>query len=110
MSSWFTSSYSDPERSWVQVRFDGEQVLVADSKDRGAGPVITVDGRAWDEFVVAALSGEPEPTDALCSAPLPDRGRTVVAEDGTTLYFTRAEWDAFIAGAADGEFRRPAVV
>lgn len=27
--------------------------------------------------------------------------------DGPKLMFTPAEWDAFVAGAADGEFRRP---
>jgi hypothetical protein len=28
--------------------------------------------------------------------------------DGPALVFTPAEWDAFIGGAADGEFARPA--
>jgi hypothetical protein len=27
---------------------------------------------------------------------------------GPALIFTRAEWDAFLGGARDGEFRRPA--
>jgi len=27
--------------------------------------------------------------------------------DGAVLSFTRAEWDAFLAGAEDGEFRLP---
>lgn len=28
--------------------------------------------------------------------------------DGPALVFTRAEWDAFLGGAGDGEFGRPA--
>jgi hypothetical protein len=28
--------------------------------------------------------------------------------DGPALIFTRAEWDAFLGGAGDGEFGRPA--
>jgi hypothetical protein len=28
--------------------------------------------------------------------------------DGPALVFTRAEWDAFLGGAGDGEFERPA--
>lgn len=28
--------------------------------------------------------------------------------DGPALVFTRAEWDAFVSGAADGEFGSPA--
>lgn len=30
--------------------------------------------------------------------------RNSAEPDGTVLVFTRAEWDAFVAGAKDGEF------
>jgi Domain of unknown function (DUF397) len=107
-AGWFTSSHSNQINACVQVRFVGGTVQVADSKDRGRGPVITVPGRAWDAFVAAAL-GAPAAVDAvLASAPAPDGGRTVTGPDGTELRYTRVEWSAFLAGAADGEFRRPA--
>lgn len=40
------------------------------------------------------------------AAPLPDGGMAMRdSKDPTTvLWFTRAEWDAFVAGAKDGEF------
>jgi hypothetical protein len=38
---------------------------------------------------------------------LPDGGREVGGPGGVTLRFTPQEWVAFLAGATDGEFRRP---
>lgn len=33
--------------------------------------------------------------------------RNSIEPDGTVLVFTPAEWDAFVAGAKDGEFDEP---
>lgn len=108
--AWFTSSYSNASNGCVEVRFDGADVLVADSKQRGAGPVIRVPGAVWDAFVAAALGGHHDVTAVLRATPAPGGGRTVTAADGTTLGFTAAEWTAFVSGAADGEFTRTATV
>lgn len=107
-AGWFTSSYTQANGSCVQVRFVGNAVQVADSRDRGNGPVITVAGQGWDEFVAAALDEPGARVGALTSAPTPDGGRVVNGSDGTELRYTPAEWRAFLAGAADGEFRRTA--
>ncbi|MCY7342073.1 MAG: DUF397 domain-containing protein [Pseudonocardia sp.] len=104
---WFTSSFSNDGNSCVQVRFDGGTVLVADSKQRGTGPVIRLAGPDWDSFVATALGSAPSPA-ALRITCAPRDGRTVTAADGTALHFTAGEWAAFVAGAAAGEFRRPA--
>lgn len=60
-------------------------------------------------WVKSSWSG---PTGGNCveAAFLPD-GAVAVRNsrhpDGPALVFTAAEWDAFIGGAADGEFSRP---
>lgn len=104
-AGWFTSSYTNNGGACVQVRFDGADVLLADSKDRGSGPVITLSGPEWEGFVAAAL-GAPPATATAAITPTAGGGRVVTAKDGTTLTYTAAEWNAFLAGAADGEFRR----
>ena len=53
-AGWFTSSYSIANGKCVQVRFVAGDVQVADSKDRGHGPVITVSGTEWDAFVATS--------------------------------------------------------
>ena len=70
-------------------------------------PVARLRGAAW---VKSSHSG---PTGGNCVelAHLPG-GRVAVRHsrepDGPALVFTPAEWDAFLAGAKDGEFDRPA--
>lgn len=107
-AGWFTASYSNAGNGCLQARFVDSEVQVADSKDSGRGPVITVSGAGWDAFVTTALgAGPPVPGAALTITPTDDGGHAVTATDGTTLRYTAAEWSAFLAGAADGEFRRP---
>lgn len=108
-AGWFTSSHSNNGGTCVQVRFDDAAALLADSKDRGRGPVITLSGPEWDAFVATALGAEPTPDAAVTITSTVGGGRVVLATDGTALTYTAAEWSAFLAGAADGEFRRPAV-
>lgn len=106
---WFTSSYSNQGNGCVQVRFEAGGVLVADSKQRGAGPVLRVSPDGWAAFVATALGrprGVPDHGAPRCS-PRPDGGTTVTGPDGTALHFLPHEWTAFLAGAADGEFTVP---
>lgn len=56
-AGWFTSSYSNELNACVQVRFIGAEVDIADSKNRGRGPVITVSGTEWTSFLVSVLDG-----------------------------------------------------
>ena len=109
-TGWFTSSYSNDGNACVQVRFDDADVLVADSKQRGSGPVIRVSGLEWDAFVAAVLADVPVAPGALRAIPTRGGGRMVMGADGTALEFTAQEWAAFTAGAIDGEFTRAVAV
>lgn len=48
---WFKSSYSDNSLGCVEVRFDGDAVLVRDSKDRAHGPTLAVTTTGWAAFL-----------------------------------------------------------
>ena len=107
-AGWFTSSYSIANGTNVQVRF-----VASDVQRRlqgcGHGPVITVSGTEWDAFVATSLGSLVTPGAELTSRPLVGGGRAVIGPGGA-LRFTAPEWAAFLAGAADGEFRRPHAV
>lgn len=111
-SGWFTSSYSngDYNSTCVQAYFDGELTHLADSKNHGAGPVIVLTGTQWDVFLAETLGAAPSADAGVRISLLADGGRAVTAADGAELRFTTAEWAAFHAGVADGEFDRPVVV
>jgi uncharacterized protein DUF397 len=48
---WFKSSYSDNSLACVEVRFDGDAVLVRDSKNRAHGPTLAVTITGWATFL-----------------------------------------------------------
>ncbi len=48
---WFTSSYSNAAATCVEVRFDGDAVLVRDSKNRVHGPTLAVTATEWAAFL-----------------------------------------------------------
>ncbi|QIS08822.1 DUF397 domain-containing protein [Nocardia arthritidis] len=57
-SGWFKSSRSNDGPNCVEVKFEGDSVLIRDSKylrdpanEPSAQPVITVPVRAWDRFL-----------------------------------------------------------
>ncbi|HEY4005225.1 MAG TPA: DUF397 domain-containing protein [Pseudonocardia sp.] len=96
---WRTSSRTDNGEKCVEVAPTADGVLVRDTKDHGAGPVLRYSYREWAEFL---------------AGPVVTTGEQLTRHDGTsvltrwhlrdTLHFTTAEWDAFLAGARDGEF------
>ncbi len=86
------------------------RIHVRDTKDHGAGPVLSVDIAAWPGFIAevtgAAAAGS---NHALHIEHLRTGGARLHSLDGTiTLTYTDDEWTAFTAGAADGEFTVPA--
>jgi hypothetical protein len=109
-SDWFKSSFSKDTTSCVEVRFDGDVVLVRDSKYDGptaAQPVITIPARNWAEFlmVVAGRVGSSSELGVPTIETDPATGSAIVRDAaGTELVYTPHEWDAFMAGINVGEF------
>lgn len=109
---WRTSSFSDNGASCVEVTPGPSTVRVRDTKDRGGGPVRTLDSAAWTAFRHAALHGGPAtgPLTVVaqeCTTHHADGPRTTtwhVAHDGRELHFTEAERVAFARGVTAGEF------
>lgn len=108
---WFTSSFSKEGTSCVEVRFDGNNVHVRDSKYRREStndpkrqPFITISVREWEAFLGAALGGGADNTKGGLPLIEVDSFGVTVTHGATTLRYTPAEWEAFTAGIIKGEF------
>lgn len=110
-TGWFTSTRSNNGNQCVEVRFDGDAVLIRDSKYRrdpanrtAEEPVITVTAAEWTAFLDAVRTcGR---SDGELSAHPAADGHTALRHGGVALVYTQEEWDAFLLGAHDGEFDR----
>ncbi|MVU79891.1 DUF397 domain-containing protein [Nocardia sp. ET3-3] len=109
-TGWFTSSRTNNGNQCVEVRFDGDAVLIRDSKYRrnpehrlDDEPIITVTAPEWMTFL-AGLGRHIHRT-ALIAETGAD-GHTTLRHGEITLVYTPGEWDAFLAGVRDGEFDR----
>ncbi|MEC3914189.1 DUF397 domain-containing protein [Nocardia sp. CDC160] len=110
-TGWFTSSRTNNGNQCVEVRFDGDAVLIRDSKYRrnpehrlDDEPIITVTASEWMTFLDAVLGRHIHRT-ALIAETGAD-GHTTLTHERITLLYTPGEWDAFVAGVRDGEFDR----
>lgn len=113
-TDWFRSTRSNNGNQCVEVRFDGDAVLVRDSKYRrdpanhpADEPIITVTAQEWTAFL-GALHTPGRTPGALTTRTAAD-GHTVLRHGSTVLRYTPQEWDAFLLGARDGEFDRAAL-
>jgi hypothetical protein len=97
--AWRTSSYTDKGQACVEVAPTSDAVLVRDTKDRGAGPILRFGHRDWAEFLTDPAATEADRVTEHAGRPVATRWHL-----RDTLHFTTAEWDAFLAGARDGEF------
>ncbi len=109
-TDWFTSSRSNNGNQCVEVRFDGDAVLIRDSKYRrnpanrpAEEPIITVTASLWTSFIHLLGSGRSH--NELIAHTYAD-GSATLRHGDIALSYTPEEWDAFIAGARDGEFDR----
>ncbi|MEV0249761.1 DUF397 domain-containing protein [Nocardia sp. NPDC050712] len=109
-TGWFTSSRSNNGNQCVEVRFDGDAVLIRDSKYRRnpadrrvEEPIITVTASVWNSFLTLLNSGRAHPQLLVHNSE--DGGATLRHRD-IALTYTPPEWAAFLAGARDGEFDR----
>ncbi|RZU49891.1 uncharacterized protein DUF397 [Krasilnikovia cinnamomea] len=55
--NWRTSTRSGTEGNCVEVRLDGETIVVRDSKNR-SGPVLRFTDAEWRAFLAGAQDGE----------------------------------------------------
>ena len=56
---WFKSSFSNPNgNQCVEVFFDSDLVHIRDSKNHGAGPVLTVPANHWSAFIAGIRDGQ----------------------------------------------------
>ncbi|MGK8521276.1 DUF397 domain-containing protein [Nocardia asteroides] len=108
-TGWFTSTRSNNGNQCVEVRFDGDAVLIRDSKYRrdpanrpADEPVITVTAAEWTAFLDAVRARGR--SNGELRAHTAGNGHTALRYGGTTLLYTPEEWDAFLLGAHDGEF------
>jgi len=100
---WRTSTYTDGNNCVEVAPGSAGNVYLRHSKQRNAGTIILSAGD-WAAFVDAACERRPDLIGTIAiSTDGPD---TLVTRqsDGFVLRYDQGEWDAFVAGALDGEF------
>jgi Domain of unknown function (DUF397) len=106
-SGWRKSSFSDCDNGCVEVTASDTRVHIRDTKQHGAGPVITFTEVQWRVFLTEVIDGALPRTNRAVTV-THDRGDWLVrATTGDELRFTPTEWRAFRSGAASGEFDLP---
>jgi hypothetical protein len=55
---WRKSSYSGDKTECVEIAPSEHGVLIRDTKDHGAGPVLSVDRARWAAFLTGLRAGE----------------------------------------------------
>lgn len=90
----------------VEVRADDERILVRDTKLGESSPVISMNKQDWLDFITEAKQGIKCPIGGSVQTWMAGPGWEIVdmADPDLRLFFTVAEWDAFIGGVNDGEF------
>ncbi|GAA5110454.1 DUF397 domain-containing protein [Haloechinothrix salitolerans] len=108
---WFKSTFSNPNgNECVEVFIDTGLVHLRDSKDCGAGPVLSIPAGDWptllDEVAGRAPAGANTAVQIMIDA---DGGASICARDtsGPILSYTPGEWSAFVAGVRNAEFDLP---
>lgn len=108
-SGWFKSAYSTGGDSCVEVQFDGDSVLIRDSKyrrdsanDLAAEPIIVVTAAQWHSFLDVAAGHSTDIVEPAIASEAD--GCTSLRSGDVTLTYTPAEWAAFTAGVLQGDF------
>lgn len=110
-TGWIKSTYSHPNGACLLVKSDGDRVLIKDSKyaqltdlDPMEEPIISLPAQEWESFRFDIASGRPISTSYLRTTEAADGSVNLVSTyDKTSLVFTSKEWQAFVAGASEGQ-------
>jgi hypothetical protein len=101
--AWRTSSRSSAGENCVEVAPATGAVVARHSKHPTAG-TITFPFGAWAAFVREARESLPSTNGVVTVAMVGTDTHVRSLHTGVELRFDQAEWSAFVAGAADGEF------
>ncbi|WP_216209720.1 DUF397 domain-containing protein [Amycolatopsis aidingensis] len=111
VGAWFKSTFSNPDgNQCVEVFFDTDLIHIRDSKDCGAGPILTIAARHWATFLDEVAGDAPAGTSTVIQITIDaDGGASLRAlrTPNKTLSYTPGEWSAFVAGVCNGEFDLP---
>src|SRR5690606_29361798 len=94
----------------VEVCFGTDLVHIRDSKDCGAGPVLSVPADHWARFLDEVAGRAPVGSSAVIKIVIgADGGASLQARSNPdkTLSYTPGEWSAFVAGVRNAEFDLP---
>jgi hypothetical protein len=112
-TGWFTSTRSNNGNQCVEVCFDGDAVLIRDSKYRrdpasrpAEEPIIIVTASEWTSFLDTLAPRRTHSDPTAITTTVADAGHTTLRCGDITLTYTPEEWTAFLAGVRDGEFNR----
>ncbi|MFI5781231.1 DUF397 domain-containing protein [Nocardia sp. NPDC051570] len=110
-TGWFKSSFSNQGTNCVEVRFDGDVVLVRDSKylrnpanDPTIEPVIRMRAADWAAFLEAALGRSVLDVPGLPAIDHHPDGNISLRAPDKSLTYTPDEWLAFVRGIQADEF------
>lgn len=109
-AGWFKSSFSNPSQDCVEAKFAGDIVYVRDSKDKGAGPILTIPAAHWPSLLDEVAGRAPGGSNrAVRITHRADGGTDLQALMGpaVNLSYTATEWAAFVAGVLDAQFDLP---
>ncbi|MGI9000358.1 MAG: DUF397 domain-containing protein [Pseudonocardia sp.] len=101
---WRTSRYSGNGLDCVEVAPAERGVLLRDSKDHGAGPVIAFTPDQWTAFLREVTTAASGANRAVTVHTVGTETHLLAVASEVTLRFTASEWAAFQSGVHDGEF------
>lgn len=105
---WFKAPASTALGACLEARVEPDRVWVRDSKYQGnedGRPIIRVQPDAWSSFLNELKGGLMPANGELVATPDPDGSIALSAPtQGIELWFTAAEWGAFLDGVSAGEF------
>jgi len=110
-AGWFKSSRSNGKAGCVEVKFDGNLVLIRDSKylrnpnnDPALQPIMPVSALKWKEFLEKVVGQTVSASVDLPEIERDETGGATLRLAGVALVYNRMEWDAFVEGILAEEF------